>query len=80
MVKSVSYAPRGIRGIVGITRTKRFGPVQNYATRANEEIYLLVQAQTALALEDLEDIASVDGIDGVFIGPADLAASMGFIG
>lgn len=80
VVKSVRYAPQGIRGMAGITRANRFGQVQDYATRAHEEICVLVQAETALALENLEDIASVDGIDGVFIGPADLAASMGFTG
>ena len=79
-VRSIRYAPQGIRGMAGITRANRFGQVQDYATRANEEICLLVQAETALALENLEDIASVDGIDGVFIGPADLAASMGLTG
>jgi 4-hydroxy-2-oxoheptanedioate aldolase len=79
-VKSIRYAPKGIRGMAGITRANRFGQVQDYATRANEEICLLVQAETAEALENLEDIASVDGVDGVFIGPADLAASMGFVG
>lgn len=76
-VKSIRYAPKGIRGMAGITRANCFGQVQDYAKRANEEICLLVQAETVEALENLEDIASVDG---VFIGPADLVASMGFVG
>ncbi|MNL58984.1 4-hydroxy-2-oxovalerate aldolase [compost metagenome] len=54
--------------------------VENYATRASEEICLLVQVETAEALEHIEAIAAVDGVDGIFIGPADLAASMGFPG
>ncbi len=79
-VKAIRYAPNGIRGMSGVTRANRFGQVQDYATHANEEICLLVQAETALAFENLEDIASVNGVDGVFIGPADLAASMGLVG
>ncbi len=79
-VAAVRYAPAGVRGLAGITRATRYGLVENYATRANEEICLLVQVETAEALDNIEAIAAVDGVDGIFIGPADLAASMGHAG
>jgi len=77
---AVSYPPKGIRGVSTMTRAGRFGRIPDYVKRAREEICLLVQVETAEALEVLEDIAGVDGIDGVFIGPSDLAASMGHAG
>jgi 4-hydroxy-2-oxoheptanedioate aldolase len=54
--------------------------VKDYARRAEEELCVLVQVETREALAHIEDIAALDGIDGIFIGPADLHASMGFIG
>jgi 4-hydroxy-2-oxoheptanedioate aldolase len=77
---AVRYPPHGTRGVAGITRASRFGLVDSYTARANEEVCLLVQVETVEALNNLEAIASVEGVDGVFIGPADLAASMGFPG
>ena len=74
------YSPQGLRGMAGITRASRFGLVDNYANRASDELCLLVQIETAAGLDELENIASVDGVDGIFIGPADLAASMGYTG
>ncbi len=79
-VLSMQYPPRGIRGVAGITRASRFGKVDNYATCADEELCLIVQVETAEALEQLEEIAMIEGVDGVFIGPSDLSASMGFPG
>jgi 4-hydroxy-2-oxoheptanedioate aldolase len=79
-VSAVRYPPHGTRGVAGITRASRFGLVDSYTARANEEVCLLVQVETVEALNNLEAIASVEGVDGVFIGPADLAASMGFPG
>jgi 4-hydroxy-2-oxoheptanedioate aldolase len=79
-VRAIRYAPRGIRGMAGLTRAGRYGAVEDYAKIADREICLILQAETAEALDRLEDIASVDGVDGVFIGPADLAASMGHAG
>jgi 4-hydroxy-2-oxoheptanedioate aldolase len=66
--------------MAGTTRATRYGAVKDYATRASEEICLLVQVETAEALANIEAIAAVDGVDGIFIGPADLAASMGYPG
>lgn len=79
-VAAVRYPPAGIRGVAGVTRASRFGAVKDYTRRAHEEICLLVQVETADALGNIEEIAAVDGVDGIFIGPADLAASMGYPG
>lgn len=79
-VSSVRYAPQGTRGVAGITRASRYGAIDGYLARANEEICLLVQVETAEALNNIEEIAAVDGVDGIFVGPADLAASMGHPG
>jgi 4-hydroxy-2-oxoheptanedioate aldolase len=78
LVAATRYPPEGIRGDgSGIARASRWGLVPDYVERANDEVCLLVQAETKLALENLEAICAVDGVDGVFIGPADLAASLG---
>jgi 4-hydroxy-2-oxoheptanedioate aldolase len=79
-VSAMRYPPAGIRGVSGVTRATRFGRVPNYGIRAEEELCLLVQIETQEALDNLESIASVEGVDGVFIGPADLAASLGHVG
>ena len=74
------YPPKGVRGVAGTTRATRFGRVKDYAKRAHEEICVLVQVETQKAVDNIEAIAAVDGIDGVFIGPADLHASLGYMG
>lgn len=79
-VAAMRYPPRGIRGAAGSTRASRFGHVAAYARRCEEELCLVVQVETAAAMERLEAIAAVEGVDGIFIGPADLAATMGFPG
>lgn len=79
-VAAVRYPPRGVRGVAGAVRAARYGRVKDYLQHADEEICLLVQVETRSALHSLEEIAAVDGIDGVFIGPSDLAASFGHIG
>lgn len=79
-VEATRYPPGGIRGITGSGRASRYGRVKDYLKHASQEICLLVQVETKGALERIEDIAGVDGIDGVFIGPNDLAASFGHIG
>lgn len=79
-VAAVRYPPEGIRGIAGLTRASRFGRVKGYAKRAEEEICLLVQVETRKSLDAIEDIAAVDGVDGIFIGPGDLSASLGYPG
>ena len=77
---AMRYPPAGVRGVSGWTRANRFGRVADYAARAADELCLLVQVETRDALREIESIAAVDGVDGIFIGPADLAASMGHAG
>jgi 4-hydroxy-2-oxoheptanedioate aldolase len=79
-VSYTRYPPAGVRGVAGTTRATRFGRIKDYARRAHEEICLLVQVETQAALDDIEAICAVEGVDGVFVGPADLHASMGYIG
>ena len=79
-VRYTRYPPNGVRGVATCHRANRFGRVVDYLAKASEEICVLVQVETTKALENLEAIAAVDGIDGVFIGPSDLAASMGHLG
>lgn len=79
-VSAMRYAPAGVRGVSGLTRATRFGHVNNYAKTAEQELCLLLQVETQIALDNIEAIAAVDGVDGIFIGPADLAASLGHVG
>jgi len=79
-VAATRYPPAGVRGVAGTTRATRFGRVKGYAQRANEEMCVLVQVETQEALDRIEAICAVDGVDGVFIGPADLHASLGHLG
>src|SRR5687767_6023082 len=79
-VAHTRYPPAGVRGVAGTTRATRFGRVKDYAKRAHEEICVLVQVETQAALDNIEAICAIDGVDGVFIGPADLHASMGYAG
>jgi len=79
-VAAVRYPPAGIRGVAAATRASRYGRVTDYLKKADGEICLLVQVETRAALDGLEAIAAVDGVDGVFIGPSDLSASLGHIG
>lgn len=79
-VDATRYPPNGIRGVSALTRATRFGRVKNYAQRAEDELCVLVQVETREALANIEAMAAVDGVDGIFIGPADLAASFGYPG
>lgn len=79
VVRACRYPPEGQRGVGG-ARAARWGRYPAYLREANAEVCVLVQVETRAALSDLDRICAVDGVDGVFIGPADLAASMGFPG
>lgn len=79
-VAAIRYPLRGVRGVASATRASRFGRVADYLTQAEDELCLLVQIETRQGLDNLEAIAKTDGIDGVFIGPADLAAGLGHLG
>ncbi|MGV2292238.1 4-hydroxy-2-oxoheptanedioate aldolase [Trinickia sp. YCB016] len=81
IVRAMRYAPDGIRGMgAALARASRWNKVDDYVNRANDAMCLLVQAESTIALQNLEAIAAVDGVDGVFFGPADLSASMGYRG
>ncbi|BBU53755.1 2,4-dihydroxyhept-2-ene-1,7-dioic acid aldolase [Mameliella alba] len=77
---AVAYPPAGIRGVAGMTRASSFGRIADYHATARDELCLIVQVETVEAMAQIEAIAAVPGIDGIFIGPADLAASMGYPG
>jgi 4-hydroxy-2-oxoheptanedioate aldolase len=79
-VQAVRYPPRGIRGVSASSRASQFGRVKDYLRRADEDICLIVQVETRAALDQLEAISEVEGVDGVFIGPSDLSASLGHLG
>ncbi|WP_460450038.1 HpcH/HpaI aldolase family protein [Alsobacter sp. SYSU BS001988] len=79
-VDAMRYPPQGSRGVAAMHRASRYARFQDYVTRANDELFLIVQIETAAALERCEEIAAVDGVDAVFFGPGDLAASMGYPG
>jgi 4-hydroxy-2-oxoheptanedioate aldolase len=79
-VSYTRYPPKGVRGVAGTTRATRFGRIKDYAKRAHEELCVLVQVETEEAVRNIEAIAAVEGVDGIFIGPADLHASMGHTG
>jgi 4-hydroxy-2-oxoheptanedioate aldolase len=81
LVQAVRYPPRGTRGLgAAVARASGFNAIADYAQTADDEICLLVQAETRTAIDNLEAIAAVDGVDGVFIGPADLSADLGYLG
>jgi 4-hydroxy-2-oxoheptanedioate aldolase len=81
LVRAVRYPPTGIRGMgASIARASRFNAIPDYAANASRDICLVVQAETRAAMANLSQIATIDGIDGVFIGPSDLAADMGYPG
>ena len=81
LVRATRYAPEGIRGMgSALARSSRWQAYPDYVHEANAQVCLLVQAETVQAMEQLDAIAATQGVDGVFIGPADLSASMGHPG
>jgi 4-hydroxy-2-oxoheptanedioate aldolase len=81
MAAAVSYPPAGVRGVgSALARGARWGRIENYLHTARDTISLYVQIESAEAVRNVEAILAVDGIDGIFCGPADLAASMGLLG
>ncbi|MDP2241871.1 MAG: HpcH/HpaI aldolase/citrate lyase family protein [Burkholderiales bacterium] len=79
-VAATRYPPQGVRGVSGCTRANRYGRIKDYFKRVHDETCVLVQVETRAAMANLEDIAAVEGVDGIFIGPNDLAADMGYLG
>lgn len=79
VVRACRYAPEGTRGMGAmIARAGGFGVTQEYSATANDQICILVQAESRAAMDNLQEITAVEGVDGVFIGPADLGADMGY--
>jgi len=81
VVAATRYPNRGNRGVASATtRASRWGRIERYFERSDAEMCVVVQIESVKGLENLPAIAAVDGVDGIFFGPADLAASMGFLG
>ena len=79
-VAATRYPPDGIRGMAGMSRATHYGTRADYPRHANREVGVIVQLETADALDRLDEIAAVPGVDALFVGPADLSASMGYVG
>ena len=79
-VAATRYPPEGVRGMAGISRGSRFGTLPNYFKAANQLVSVIVQLETPPAVEQLEAIAAVPGVDALFLGPADLSGAMGHVG
>ena len=79
-VMAVRYPPEGFRGFAGQARASRYGKIKGYHAAANAEVCLLLQVETKLGLDNLDRIAAVEGVDGVFVGPGDLSAALGYLG
>jgi 4-hydroxy-2-oxoheptanedioate aldolase len=81
LVAAMRYPPVGIRGVgTALARASQWNRIPNYLHEANDQMCLLVQVETPLGLKNLDSIAAVEGVDGVFIGPADLSAALGHLG
>ncbi|MTV36020.1 HpcH/HpaI aldolase family protein [Duganella radicis] len=81
LVRAMRYPPQGMRGVgTAMARAAHWNAVGDYFTEVERELCLLVQIESVTGLKALEEIAAVPGVDGVFIGPSDLAASMGHLG
>lgn len=81
VVRATRYPPDGVRGMgASLARASGYGANADYAAQAADDICLILQVETAQALNNLHAIATTPGVDAVFIGPADLAADMGFPG
>ena len=80
-VKAVRYPTSGIRGVAGSVRAAHYGnkPME-YINSANNEIFIMIAVETHEAVQNIDKLISVDGIDGIFIGPTDLSSSMGYLG
>lgn len=81
LVRATRYPPDGIRGVgAALARASQWNGIPNYLQQANAQICLILQVESQAGLAALDDILDVDGVDAVFIGPSDLAASMGYLG
>lgn len=79
-IAATRYPPRGVRGVAGATRATKFGRITDYVARVENETTVLLQLETLAAVEQAEAIATVDGVNGIFFGPGDIAADIGKVG
>jgi 2-dehydro-3-deoxyglucarate aldolase len=79
-VAATRYPPQGVRGVSVSMRGNRFGTVPDYRNISNENIAVVVQIESRTGVDHIEEICAVDGVDGIFIGPSDLAAGLGHFG
>lgn len=79
-VSFAKYPPLGQRGFAAVFRASGYGTAKDYGRRANDSVYTIIQLETPDAVAALEDIAAVEGVDALFLGPGDLSANMGHIG
>jgi 4-hydroxy-2-oxoheptanedioate aldolase len=80
VAESAAFPPTGIRGVASLTRASRWGLTSDYLHSARDGICVIVQIESVTAVENVDEIARVEGVDAIFIGPADLAASLGHLG
>jgi 4-hydroxy-2-oxoheptanedioate aldolase len=79
-VAATRYPPKGVRGVAGNTRANRYGLVTDYYATVESELGVILQAETRDAVDRIPEMAAIEGVDGIFIGPADLSASIGHLG
>lgn len=79
-IAATRYPPRGVRGVAGATRATKFGRITDYVARVEDVTTVLLQLETRAAVEQAEAIATVDGVNGIFFGPGDIAADIGKVG
>lgn len=79
-VSYTRFPPEGVRGFAAASRASRYGRIKNYHQNAQAEICVLVQIESAKAIDNLEAICAVPGVDGVFVGPGDLSSALGYLG
>lgn len=79
-VAATRYPPHGVRGYAAASRSSGYAQINSYLDRYMDEMCVLVQIETRAALENIESIAAVEGVDGIFIGPGDLSADLGYLG
>jgi 4-hydroxy-2-oxoheptanedioate aldolase len=81
VVRATRYPPEGMRGVgAALARASEFGAIKDYVQTANAEILVLLQIESVKGLESVDEILGIDGVDGLFLGPSDLAADMGYVG
>ncbi|MEC7793498.1 MAG: HpcH/HpaI aldolase/citrate lyase family protein [Pseudomonadota bacterium] len=81
VVRSVLYPPAGVRGVgAALARASGYNAIPDYLSSANDQVCLLLQVESRAGIDALDDILTIEGVDGIFVGPADLAADMGYLG